>query len=276
MAWFPLQCALNSQPVIKAFADSLPNLGIKFVENSFDSDCLLIWSVLWAGRMRPNKNVYQLYRSSNRPVIIIEVGNLHRNHTWRISLNHITTQGYYGHKENLDPDRPKKLNVTLKNQAESNGKILIAAQHKDSLQLEGLDQEQWINEKIKEIRQYSNRTIVVRSHPRSRINTSLITNQCEFELPNRLPNTYDDFDINYQYHTVINYSSGPGIQAALLGTPIVVSDLSLAYPISNNIINIENPKSIDRQQWLIELCHTEYTLEEIRNGFWFHRLKEHL
>jgi hypothetical protein len=49
----------------------------------------VIWSVLWQGRMRPNKTIYESFRKLNKPIIIIEVGNLKRGLTWRICLNHI-------------------------------------------------------------------------------------------------------------------------------------------------------------------------------------------
>lgn len=276
MAWFPLQCALNSKPVIEAFSYSLGKLGIKFVENSLDCDSLLIWSVLWSGRMRPNREIFNIYRSSDRPVVIIEVGNLKRNLTWRVSINHITTQGYYGHQQNLDFDRPNKLGVSLSQKTKSNGKILIAAQHKDSLQLAGIDQESWIDSKIKEINQYTDRSIVIRPHPRSNLNFTRITSKHEKDIPLRIPNSYDDFNIDYNYHAVVNYSSGPGVQAGISGTSVVVNPVSLAYPISNNIIDIDQPKHIDKEPWLVEICHTEYTVDEIREGRWYTRLQDRL
>lgn len=72
---------------------------------------------------------------------------------------------------------------------------------------------------------------------------------------------------------MINYNSGPGIQAAIAGTRPIVDTSSLAYPVSVLVEDIEQPYTVDREQWLVELCHTEYTLDEIEQGQWIHRLK---
>ena len=39
---------------------------------------------------------------------------------------------------------------------------------------------------------------------------------------------------------------------------------------------IENPPTKDREQWLVEICHTEYTVDEIAEGLWLKRLKDSL
>ena len=75
--------ALNSPPVFDAFEKGLRSLGHEIVTRN--EDVAVIWSVLWQGRMARNQQVYQ----SGKPIVIIEVGNLHRGKTWRISLNHI-------------------------------------------------------------------------------------------------------------------------------------------------------------------------------------------
>jgi hypothetical protein len=94
-----------------------------------------------------------------------------------------------------------------------------------------------------------------------------------FEDPNPLANTYDSFDMHFDCHAVVNYNSGTGIQAAISGSRPVVDRSSLAYPVSVSIAEIEQPYScIDRDRWLVEICHTEYTLSEIQQGIWLKRL----
>ena len=109
IAYFPLQCALNSKPVMSAVLDCLQSRGIQTQENSMTADAAVIWSVLWHGRMKPNQQVYEHYRAQGKPVIIIEIGALYRGDTWKIAVNNITSQGYYEHLDNLDWDRPAKL-----------------------------------------------------------------------------------------------------------------------------------------------------------------------
>ena len=92
--------ALNSPPVFDAVEQGLKRQGHDIVNDN--EDVAVIWSVLWAGRMRSNKLIYDRCRQQNTPVLIIEVGNLKRGETWRLSLDHINNLGKFGNQDNLD------------------------------------------------------------------------------------------------------------------------------------------------------------------------------
>ena len=247
-----------------SFLDCLHSNGIATIENSWDADAALIWSVLWHGRMQANRLVYEYYRSKGRPVIIIDIGTLIRGKTWKLSVNNITADGQYGHTENLNRNRPKKLGLTLLTNT-TFPSILIASQHRNSQQVVNLKgTEDWINSQIINLRKVSDRPIVVRPHPRSPINTKLLPTTIQIETPAVIPNTYDSFNMNFNWHAIVNYNSGPGVQAAIAGVRPIVDRSSLAYPVSITFDDLEKPYEIDRGQWLIELSHTEYTLEELQ------------
>jgi hypothetical protein len=91
--------------------------------------------------------------------------------------------------------------------------------------------------------------------------------------PQKLLNTYDSYNLAFDCHAIVNYNSGPGIQAALAGTRPIVDCTSLAHPVGIDIKDIELPYAVDRDQWLTEICHTEYTLKEIEQGQWITRLQ---
>ena len=277
VAYFPNQCALNSGPVLEAMLSSLRRAGHTCIPNdlddSADCDAAIIWSALWYGRMAKNKAVYESYRAQNKPVIIVDVGALYRGETWKIALNHINRLGYYGHTENLDMDRPRKLGISLALNLSRNPAILIAAQHRFSLQLSNQVHEEWIMDQIKAIRAVSDRPIVVRPHPRSPIEVGILDNTITVEKPTKVAGTYDSFDMHFDYHAVVNYCSGPGIQAAISGTRPIVGPYSLAAPVSVFLEDLDRPYNIDRDQWLVEICHTEYTVKEINQGLWIQRLK---
>ena len=258
--------ALNSRPVFDAFEQGLKSLGHEIV-NTPDSTPV-IWSVLWHGRMAHNEKIYQ----NHQPVVIIEVGNLHRGNTWRVSINHINSLGKFGNREDLDPDRPKKLGVTLTPIRENRRpEIMIATQHQRSLQWK--DQPamiDWVQSTVAQIRQHSDRKIIVRPHPRSPI--SLNISGVEVGVPRQIVGTYDDFDIDFNYHCVVNHNSGPAVQAAIHGTPIICDTSSLAGEISGKFEDIENIKLPDREDWFLKLCHTEWTVSEIAQGIPMQRL----
>ena len=74
-------------------------------------------------------------------------------------------------------------------------------------------------------------------------------------------------------HAIVNYNSGPGIQAAIAGCRPIVDQSSLAYPVAVNTADIDRPYTVDRKQWLVETSHTEYTVEELQQGLWLKRLE---
>ena len=273
VAYYPLQCAQNSVPVMGAVLDYLQACGIQTQENSLNSDAVVLWSVLWHGRMAANQQVYQHYRAQNKPVIVIEVGALYRGRTWKLAVNNVTSQGYYGHKVDLDSDRPQKLGISLAFNTSTNPAILIAAQHSRSHQLDGVDQEAWISDNICQLREHTDRPIHVRSHPRCMLKWNQLPSDIVPVRPTRLINTYDSFDMHFDYHAVVNYNSGPGIQAAISGARPIVDASSLAYPVAHVMGQIEQPYQINRDQWLIEICHTEYTVEELQKGTWLKRIE---
>jgi len=260
-----------------AFLGSCRTVGITPRENSWDSDAAVIWSVLWNGRMAANREVYEKYRGQNRPVIIIDAGALYRGTTWKIAVNHINALGYYGHRSDLDWDRPKKLGMSLGCALPGSQAVLIASQHGSSMQVSGLESvESWIRDQISVIRKHTDRPILIRPHPRYPLDLSWIGAGVSVEIPSKMPDTYDSFNLRFDYQALVNYNSGPGIQAAVEGCPVIVDQTSLAHPISITYSDIERRPQVDRDQWFVEICHTEYTLQEIRQGAWLKRIKDHL
>jgi hypothetical protein len=277
VAYFPNQCAQNSGPVLQAMLTSLRKAGHVVEENSRDADAAIIWSVLWSGRMSANQAVWSHYRQQSRPVIVVDIGALYRGETWKIAVNSITANGYYGHTENLDWDRPRKLGISLAINLSRNPRIVIAAQHARSQQVVGLvSMEGWVVQQVERLRTVTDRPIVVRPHPRSTLNPAGLVHLPQdvvIEQPQKIANTYDSYNLAFDCHAVVNYNSGPGIQAALAGTRPIVDKSSLAYPVSTTVQDIEKPYTADRDQWLVEICHTEYTLNEIESGSWLNRLQ---
>lgn len=255
--------ALNSQAIFDAFEQGIKKLGHSSVDQG--EDVAVIWSVLWNGRMQGNRQVYQFCKSNNIPVMIIEVGNLLRNVTWRLSFNNVNSLGIFPAQQ-IDDNRQYRFNIDLKplNNNRSNA-ILITGQHEKSLQWEGMPSMQvWAKQLVEKIRCYTDRPIVIRPHPRNPFaltypNTSLI-------VPNKIPNSYDDFNLSFDYHCIINHNSGPTVQSAINGTPIICDSSGLAYPVSDKMENIEHISLPDRTAWFSKLLQTEWFVDEIESG----------
>jgi len=271
IAYYPLNRALNAEAPMAAMLSALTREGIQPQPNSMNSDAVLIWSVLWSGRMAANQAVYQHYRSLGRPVVVADIGTLQRGTTWKVAVNNINAQGYYGHQDQLDWDRPKKLGLALKTPAKPKPHVIIAAQHSKSEQSAGVDFNQWARDQIQCLRNVTNRPIHVRPHPRCRLDVTGLG--VTVEHPAKIPGTYDSFDMTLDCHAIVNYNSGPGIQAAISGVRPIVHSTSLAYPVGVGFADIEQPYIANRDLWLTQISHTEYTLNELEQGLWLNRLQ---
>lgn len=280
IAYFPNQTALNSSPVLQSFLSSCKKFGWTVVENDLNADAAVIWSVLWFGKMLGNKNVYDHYRKQNKPVFVIEVGSLVRGITWKVSLNNINRLGVFGNDHLIDNDRPKKLGISLKHPTnQQNFKpILIAGQHEKSLQWKSQPSTSiWVEKIIHQLAPHTNREIIFRPHPRFLPDLQALKGKIKIELPKKIHGTYDNFDLTFdQYYCVVNHNSGPAVQAAIAGLPVICDQTSLAYPVSTTFDQIENFIYTDRSEWLINLSHTEYLIEEIEQGIPLKKLQKFL
>ncbi len=245
------------------------------VVGSYDADAALIWSVLWNGRMSENKKVWDHYRNQNKPVIVIEVGGLIRNKTWRLSVNGITRSAIFPKIEKLNYERPKMLNLNIL-PWHTGDYVLICGQHGKSEQWKDMPpMDQYFKETVLSVRQYTDKPIVIRSHPRYRENLFFKVNQNFYEqhnavwnTPKQIQQTYDSFDLETllaHCHCVISHSSNSGVTAVLHGTPVIVSNESLAFDVAaNNIAAINLLPTPNRDQWLVELSHKEWFEDELK------------
>ena len=259
--------ALNSKPVFDAFANSLDSNGHDVVYNDLNSDVDVIWSVLFNGRMSRNKTIWE----NKKPTIVLEVGGINRGVTWKVGLNGINRDAYFGDKDN-DRSRADGLGLVCKPWRSDGDFILICGQHDKSLQWQGMPRmSDWFMQTYREIRKHTDRPIVFRPHPRCRLeHIELGLKHVIRQEPRHVNGTYDSFDMGFDdIHCTISYSSNPGIHSVIEGVPAFVSTHSLAYDVANDIDflhDIENPLMPDRQQWLNDYAWTEFTVEEISQG----------
>ena len=148
--------ALNSPPVFEAVRAGLDSLGIKHNNMDSSADVAVIWSQLWHGRMKHNQGVWQTFRNSNRPVVVVEVGMLRRGSTWKLGVNGTGNNAYYG--DELIPGRAAQLRLEAKPWTNSGYNIVIAAQRSDSQQWAGQPPTvAWLTETANTIRKYTDR-----------------------------------------------------------------------------------------------------------------------
>ena len=265
--------ALNASNIFSAFEHSCISNGhnISDSNNIDDADCHVIWSVLFHGRMARNKDIWTRCLELRKPVIVLEVGGIKRSTTWKVGLNGINRDAYFGPDSN-NSDRHRLLGLSLKPWHTDGEYILLCGQHDKSLQWQGMPpMSNWFLDTYDEIRKHTQRPIIFRPHPRCRLpEIERGLRHVYRQEPRHVNGTYDSFDMGFNdIHCTISYSSNPGIHSIIEGVPAFVSTHSLAYDVANDIdflYDIENPVMPDRTQWLNDYAHTEYTIEEISQG----------
>ena len=271
--------AQNSKPVFDAFADSLVSNGHMVVDNSYDCDVGVIWSVHFNGRMAPNKKVWEDFHNLNKKIIVLEVGGLVRGKTWKVAINGINRDANFGSSGN-DSARANELGLTLKPWSLGGDRIIICGQHDKSNQWKDMPtMSTWLLNTIKEIRERTDMPIVWRPHPRCPVpGIEHEYKNVRREQPIQVRDTYDDFDFDCTgAYAVVNWSSNPATHAVMQGVPVFVGPSSLAWPVGNkDFSTIGMPKRPDRTQWLNDIAHTEWTLDEIAQGKPLNRLTSYL
>jgi hypothetical protein len=269
--------ARNSKPVFAAFAESLLAAGHKVVYNEKGADKDVIWSVLWKGKMQPNKSIF------SKDTIVLEVGGIKRNVTWKVAIGGINREAYFGENGN-GPGRAGELGLNLKSwrgvDKDSTDSIIVCCQNPHSRAWHSQPcTNDWLEQTVSSIRDVTERHVAIRPHPRATIpGTTIKFSNVTFQQPKMIKGTYDDFDYNpLKAWAVVNWSSNPATEAVINGIPIFTGPDSLAWDVANHSLDtIEAPEMPDRTQWLNDLAYTEWTIEEIRQGLPLKRLTNRL
>ncbi len=279
---WPEHGPLNSKPIFEAFIQSLQDNGDEvFINKKANADVAVIWSVLWRGRMEKSRAIWNEYRSQNKPVVVLEVGGLRRNKSFKIGINGINRRADFAN-QNFDDARWPLFNHQFKTWNSTGEIIVICGQHDASEQWRGLPKmEQWIEQQINEIRKYTTRPILVRPHPRNNIGFPKDKfSNVKVRQPKRDFSTYDDTDFKATLErtwAVVNHSSNPAMEAVINGIPVFVSEDSLCHDVGNiSLSDINTPAMPARQKWANQLAYTEWFEDEIRQGIPCKRIKNRI
>jgi len=115
IAVYPDNSSLNGKPVFAALIEHLKAKGEKvFINEDRNCDVAIIWSVLWQGRMEKNKKIWEQFRGTGRPVVVLEVGGLRRNSSFKMGINGINREADFAN-QTYDDNVGHCLIINLKN-----------------------------------------------------------------------------------------------------------------------------------------------------------------
>jgi hypothetical protein len=280
-AW-PMHGPLNSKNIFAKLIQSMQKTGDNVsVNKETNGDVAVIWSVLWRGRMQGYKPIWDRYRKQGKPVIVVEVGGLRRNLSFKIGINGINRDADFANQE-FDDKRWPLFKHELRPWNPTGDLIVICGQQDTSEQWNGLPKmSNWIEQQIQEIRKYTTRPILVRPHPRNIItfDENKFKN-VKVRLPKRDFRTYDDTDFKETLEgtwAVVNHSSNPAMEAVMKGIPVFVSKSSLCHDVGNiKLADINTPAMPNRLAWANKLAYTEWFEDEIEQGLPWARIRSKL
>lgn len=169
------------------------------------------------------------------------------------------------------------LGVSMKPYRHSNGHILVCIQRDGGFAMKTLDPLVWAEEKIKQIRMFSARPIVVRPHP----GESKKLDYSRFNLPGVSvvdSNATRLLDSLAGAHSAVFFNSSASVAAVCEGIPVFVDDQScVSWSVANkNIALIENPMQYDRTQWINDLAAAHWTDNDGAQGLIYQKFLPYL
>jgi hypothetical protein len=224
------------------------------------------------------KKAIDLQKQNNKKSLIVDSnlflyadpGNSKRY--LRYSFNGVfPTTGFY-FDQDVDSNRWKKiknnLNIDLKPYRQHGSHVLICLQRNGGWSMQGLSAVSWLDSTITKLKQYTDRHIVVRTHPNDRKIKNILKIKHENVSLSRNESLVQD--LKYAWATIV-YNSSPSVASVIEGVPTFVTDpdprTSQSFSVSNtDLSQIENPVLHERQAWIERLSMCHWNFDELKSG----------
>ncbi len=165
------------------------------------------------------------------------------------------------------------LNISLLPYANNNnGHILICMQRDGGFAMKTLNPLHWLEQKIEQIKKYSNRPIVIRPHPGAYEARDFVKYHTKDYARRSIsvsdPNRTTLIDNLKNAHAAVFFNSSASVAAVCQGIPVFADDSScVSWGVANkDISHIERPVAVDRQQWVQDLAAAHWSDQDARSG----------
>ncbi len=256
--------------------------------NTNGYDCAVIFGSYKKERGRSTHQGKGKIIESGMPYIQLETQLIGRpidtafHNEFRVGVNGFLWDDAKWGFEHINHDRSKKVferngydpNVSWKQDGEY---ILLCMQKVGDASLRGADVFQWTEDTVNNIRNHTDRKIVIRPHPlyrKSKLHNTLkekVLRVADVHWQEADVTKSDFVSIDKQLKNAwctVTYSSGTGVDAVINGIPNVACDKgSMVYEVSSKEISeIENPFTGDKTEWANKIAHCQWSIDEFESG----------
>lgn len=175
---------------------------------------------------------------------------------WRVSKNSL----HFNQTQLRPSDRFEQWNLHIQPWRKSGDVILVCPSSPTMTRwYTGKSDQQWTNETVERLKQYTNRPIRIRNKPRS----GLVSGPDAAEMLGMKSFAEELKDV---FAVVTTVSLG-AVEAVALGVPVFCIPESYAAPIGcTDLSQIQTPVYPDREPWFNHLAYCQYNYDEIENG----------
>ena len=161
-------------------------------------------------------------------------------------------------------DRWQALDVVLQPR-KFGRKIIVATPDEKPCRYYGIDQQQWVEQTVAELKKYTDRPIEIRHRAPKRIDR-VSTAPLSTVLANNV-------------HALVTYNSIAAVESIFAGVPaFVLAPTHVAEPVaSKDLSQIENPVWANRDTldaWCHSMAYGQYHVRELRDGTAFRMMQE--
>jgi hypothetical protein len=161
-------------------------------------------------------------------------------------------------------DRWKALDIKLQPR-KFGSKIIVAAPDEKPCRYYGIDQEQWVQQTVEELRKHTDRPIEVRQRAPKRIDRIVTAPLTQV--------------LAQDVHALVTFNSVAAVESILTGVPaFVLAPTHIAQPVaSTQLSQIENPYWPDQDRldaWCHSMAYGQYHVRELRDGTAFRMMQE--
>lgn len=226
--------------------------------------------IVFAGMIRGEGLIYKYCQETGRNFIYVDHAYLNRGYDinspdteWmRVTQNMFT----WNKLQPETPERWKQYFAEKHHLAPWNtheGKNILVLPPSEATKYLFPESVEWTESTVKELVSRVNAPVKIREKPKQPV-IDPITNQVINRLDIDHATTIDEELMKAKY--VVAFNSAVPVQATLLGIPCITSMYSAAYPISVTLDRIKYPVEPNRQEWLNQLVHHQFTTNEMKSG----------